>query len=180
MLMFVFLISKSVTPQKSLIDLRTAQVRVVDAQTLLSNSFALHSLDLATMKRSEQDFSVPFEVQATCNEGVCSCIVLWFDTEFSSQFCKTSPQLLTTSPDSKPTHWAHTVLPLPEFIPIVSGERTENEEAIVAIKGRVSMSRHKEMPRRLDISIEYAPVSKNGQMMTEKTQLYSIGVNDNS
>ena len=178
--MFLILIFKSVTSQKCLVDLRTAQVRVVDTQTLLSNSFALHSLDLATMKRSEQDFSVPFEVQATCNEGVCSCIVLWFDTEFSSRFCKTSPQLLTTSPDSKPTHWAQTVLPLPEFIPVVSGDSTEDVEAIVALKGRVSMSRHKGMPRRLDISLEYSPVSKNGQMMTEKTQLYWIGVNDNS
>ena len=158
--------------------MRTAQVRVVDQETLLSDSIKLHSLDLAKMKRSEQDFSATFEIKASRDSSRCTCIVLWFDTEFSSRFCSSSPQVLTTSPYSKPTHWAQTVLPLSEHV-LIESEKNANRECIVAFKGRVSISRQEEMHRTLDISLEYAPVLKDGQVMTMKTQLYSIGVNEN-
>lgn len=152
-------------------------MRVVDGHTLVSDPVRLHSLDLASMKRSEQDFSAAFEIDSSrCD--TCSCLVLWFDTEFSPRFCQSSPQVLTSSPHSKPTHWAQTVLPFAEHIPVGSRKNPDSSETVVAFKGRLSMSRQEKMHRTLDISVEYAPVLKSGKVMTTKTQLYSIGVNE--
>lgn len=162
-----------------LADLKAAQIRVVDAQTLLSEPVKVHSLDLAKMKRSDQDFSASFQIKTSSTDGVCSCLVLWFDTEFSSRFCQNSPQVLSTSPSSKPTHWAQTVLPLPDSIPVSSYNSSGDGESAVALNCRLSMARQEKMHRTLDISLEYAPVLGNGEVKTMKTQVYSIGVNEN-
>jgi len=54
----------------------------------------------------------PFIVQEEHVGGECTAVVVWFDVEFSQRFCKEHPVTLTTSPFSKQTHWAQTVLPL--------------------------------------------------------------------
>lgn len=159
-------------------ELKATQVRVVEADSLLSKPAKLHSLDLVTMKRSDQDFSADFVLKADSCNCECSCIVLWFDTEFSDRFCAASPQVLSTSPHSKATHWAQTVLPLKQALRMtnIPGE----EDTPVGLMGRISMSRQQKFHRTLDISLECAPIYSNGTVGPTCTHIYSIGVNEKS
>jgi type I protein arginine methyltransferase len=158
--------------------LREAVVRVVNPQSLMSESQQLVSLDLATMKRSDQDFTSEFLLKSSAGPRTCAAIVLWFDTLFSERYCKEAPQELLTSPYGTPTHWAQTALELPvtvEMAPAAAGI----EGAAVALKGRLSMARRSERHRTLDISVEYAPVMADGSVGETRVQLYSMGVGGN-
>jgi protein arginine N-methyltransferase 3 len=153
--------------------MRQTIVRVAEPSSLLSDGVMFRSLDLATMTRAEQDFSSElFELvpgdEHRQNDETCSSFVIWFDTEFSSRFCAETPVVLDTSPSSKPTHWAQTVLPLKNHIRLSDCDM---------IKGRISMSRQESVHRSLDISVEYSCVVRGveGPLVT---QLYSIGVRD--
>lgn len=151
--------------------MRQTIVRVAEPSSILSDGVKFRSLNLATMTRAEQDFSseqfelVPGE-EYRKNGVKCSSFVIWFDTEFSSQFCAETPVVLDTSPLSKPTHWAQTVLPLKDHIRLSDCD---------TIKGRISMSRQESVHRSLDISVEYQCVA-GGIEGPLVTQLYSIGV----
>lgn len=153
----------------------STRIRVVESETLLSDPVKLHSMDLATMKRSDQDFSATFQLQPQ-SSGECSCIVLWFDTEFSDRFCSDAPQVLCTSPTKTPTHWAQTVLPLTSTVSMLQS----GDGAATGLHGRVSMSRRQDSHRTLDISLEYTPVYADGHKGATTSQMYSIGVQDKS
>jgi protein arginine N-methyltransferase 3 len=158
--------------------LREAVVRVVNPQNLMSESQQLVSLDLATMKRSDQDFTSEFILKSSAGPRTCAAIVLWFDTLFSDIYCKEAPQELPTGPYETPTHWAQTVLALPvpiEMAPAAAGV----PGAAVALKGRLSMARRSERHRTLDISLEYAPVGADGSVGETRVQLFSMGVGAN-
>jgi protein arginine N-methyltransferase 3 len=159
-------------------ELKATQVRVVEADSLLSKPAKLHSLDLVTMKRSDQDFSTDFLLKPESANCECSCIVLWFDTEFSERFCTASPQVLSTSPHSKATHWAQTVLPLKQVLQMTNNPG--KGDTSVGMMGRISMSRQQKYHRTLDISLEYAPMYSNGTVGPTCTHIYSIGVNENT
>ena len=153
--------------------MRQTIIRVAEPSSILSEGIKFHSLDLATMTRGEQDFSSQsfelFPLEEHRKNGTkCSCLVVWFDTEFSSRFCSETPVVLDTSPMGKATHWAQTVLPLKDQIELSDCD---------AIKGRISMSRQETVHRTLDISVEYRCVlgGVEGPLVT---QLYSIGVRD--
>ena len=153
--------------------MRQTIVRVAEPSSILSDGVRFRSLDLAAMTRAEQDFSSEqFELlpeeEHRQNDVTCTCFVIWFDTEFSSRFCAETPVVLDTSPLSKPTHWAQTVLPLKDPIRLSDCD---------AIKGRISMSRQESVHRSLDISVEYRCVVE-GSEGPLVTQLYSIGVRD--
>lgn len=151
-----------------------ATVRNVNASDIVSNVLLLHRLDLAEMKREEQDFCSPFKLLLNSgSEMEGSCIVLWFDTEFSPRFCTENPQTLSTGPFGTPTHWAQTVLPLPEAI---NHGQMESNRRVIGINGTISMSRQKQQHRTLDIVLEYAPLYDNGTHGQKMSHLYSIGV----
>ncbi|KAG7670172.1 hypothetical protein Ndes2526A_g06504 [Nannochloris sp. 'desiccata'] len=158
--------------------LREAVVRVVHPQHLMSESQQLVSLDLATMKRSDQDFTSEFILKSLAGPRTCAGIVLWFDALFSQRYCKEAPQELPTGPYGTPTHWAQTVLELP--VPVEMAPRAAGVSgAAVALKGRLSMARRSERHRTLDISLEYAPVMADGSVGETRVQLFSMGVGAN-
>lgn len=158
--------------------LREAVVRVVHPQYIMSESQELVSLDLATMKRSDQDFTTEFILKSLAGPRTCAALVLWFDTLFSQRYCKEAPQELPTGPYGTPTHWAQTVLELP--VPIEMAPKAAGVPgAAVALKGRLSMARRSERHRTLDISLEYAAVMADGRVGETRVQLFSMGVGAN-
>ena len=155
--------------------LKEAVVRAVNPSHLISEEQKLLSLDLATMKASDQDFSADFILRASSGPRTCAALVLWFDTLFSDRYCKETPVDLPTGPYGPLTHWAQTVLELPvavQMAPAALGI----EGAAVALRGRLSMARRSGRHRTLDISVEYAPVMANGKIGEMRVQLYAMGV----
>ena len=52
------------------------------------------------------------DVQSCSGPQECHAFVLWFDTHFSTRFCKEHAVKLSTSPYTPQTHWCQTVLVL--------------------------------------------------------------------
>ncbi|KAK7401372.1 hypothetical protein VNO78_12794 [Psophocarpus tetragonolobus] len=160
-------------------------VDVVDSQDLITSSAMLQSFDLATMKPNEVDFTATatLELKPSASGTCCCCygIVLWFETGFTSRFCRETPALLSTSPYTPKTHWSQTILTFRE--PIAMGFGKENGgklEAIgtnmypaVKIDLRVSIVRSTEH-RSVDISLEAAGVAPNGQKRSWPAQLFTL------
>lgn len=145
-------------------------VREVSASHLVTGPATIHRMDMSTMSSADQDFTSEFVLRApAADEGagaaaasssgastgpcVCSCIVLWFDVEFSERFCKERPVMLSTSPSAEMTHWMQAVLPLkaPAELPPGGG-----------LACRISMARSKAQHRMLDLSLEYGVVGAVG------------------
>lgn len=147
--------------------------------------FCLQSFDLATMKPNEVDFTATatLELKPSTSGTCCWCygVVLWFDTGFSSRFCRETPAVLSTSPYMPRTHWSQTILTFQE--PIAMGFGKENRgkpEAIgtevypaVKIDLRVSIVRSTEH-RSIDISLEAAGVEPDGQKRSWPAQLFNL------
>lgn len=150
-----------------------AIVRVVPAEDLVSHGAAIREWDLMTATSADLDFTSEFSVvvEAQAKQDVCSCIVLWFDTDFSERVCPEKPVVLTTSPKCTPTHWAQTVFPLRTAIPL------SNVHAIV---GRISFAARKGQLRSIDISLECWAETNSGQKGTRQSQIYNMGVNEGS
>ena len=104
-------------------------------------------------------------------------VALWFDTEFGARFCAECAPTLSTSPHERQTHWAQTMLHLPEPIALIppgseeaaSGAETSGKvgtrgNPAAKIKCRVGMAKcaESERARALDISLECVPVSAEG------------------
>lgn len=156
-------------------------VREVAEAHLSTAAARVHSLDLATMKASDQDFTAAFSLSApppragggggggrggggsdgatatttattaTATTGATrvSCLVLWFDTEFSARFCRDKPVVLSTAPSAPMTHWMQAVLPLKAPVDVPAGH---------ALSCRLSMARRLDKHRALDVSLEYGLV----------------------
>lgn len=153
-------------------------VREVAADMVVTSCAQLHSMDLATMLPSDQDFSAPFELHALPGSGggsveVCA-LVVWFTTEFSARFCSEAPVVLSTAPDSLPTHWAQAVLAL--RTPVQLSLQGAPDVAGV-LTGRLSMARSRVKHRCLDVSLEYSAMLGDGRRVQE-VQAYSMGVTD--
>lgn len=156
--------------------------------------FTYQTFDLATMKPNEVDFtataSLEPKLSASENEEThlksktcCWCygVVLWFETGFTSRFCREAPAVLSTSPYTPKTHWSQTILTFRE--PIAMGFGKENgrkPEAIgtevypaVKIDLRVSIVRSTEH-RSIDISLEAAGVGPDGRRRSWPAQLFSL------
>jgi protein arginine N-methyltransferase 3 len=129
----------------------------VPASALATRPAALHRMDLATMAPRDQDFTAEVVMAAqepASAEGggaavapaAVSCVVLWFDVEFSARFCAQRPVVLSTSPAAEQTHWVQAVLPLKAPLELPAGG---------ALAARVSMARSPARHRALDVSLEY-------------------------
>jgi protein arginine N-methyltransferase 3 len=158
-------------------------VREVPAKCLVTQPVTIHTLDIATMKPEDQDFSVEFTLDVreaetgaseqeegtsgddhatTAGTGAAAgaevaALVLWFDVEFSKRFCRDHPVVLSTSPEAPTTHWVQTVLPLRQ-VEVLGGAGGKG----VGLKCRLSMARSKRQHRTLDMSLEYQKVDGEG------------------
>lgn len=97
-------------------------------------------LDLVKMKKSDVNFSVPYELQILYNDHVHG-FVSWFDCHFSDL---KYPVTLSTSPYKKPTHWKQTVFYLENAIKVSKWDW---------IYGSIAVRQSKTNFRELDIKI---------------------------
>ncbi|KAJ0531102.1 putative methyltransferase transcription factor C2H2 family [Helianthus annuus] len=164
-------------------------VDVVDGNNLVTNTALLQAFDLATMKPDEVDFtaSVQLEQKSSNSTGAestttkCYGVVLWFETSFTSRFCKEAPTVLSTSPYTPPTHWAQTLLTLNEPISLTSKMLTTKSSAMVGsevnpavkIGARISIARGVEH-RSIDISLEVTAIGFDGQKQKWPVQLFNM------
>jgi len=95
-----------------------ANVEVVGAEHVVSNSQRVHDLDITTCTLADTEFSSDFslEINRTCD---LTAIVGYFDTFFELE---EQPVEFSTGPLATPTHWKQTVFYLPEVLPVVKDQ----------------------------------------------------------
>ncbi|KAK6228595.1 ZN622/Rei1/Reh1 [Theobroma cacao] len=168
-------------------------VDVVNHHDLVTNAALLQSFDLATMKPEEVDFTAITELEAKLDslasnpndlkQQATSCygIVLWFETGFTSRFCKETPTVLSTSPYTPKTHWKQTILTFREPIAMASCKFTADGSAPVGTDAcpaskillRISIARATQH-RSIDISLETDGVCPNGQKRSWPVQMFNL------
>ncbi|KAI7749371.1 hypothetical protein M8C21_000721 [Ambrosia artemisiifolia] len=163
-------------------------VDVVDGNNLVTNTALLQAFDLVTMKPDEVDFTASVQLEQKSSNSTevdltttkCYGVVLWFETSFTSRFCKEAPTVLSTSPYTTPTHWSQTLLTLNEPISLTSKMTTKScamvgSEANPAVKidTRISIARGVEH-RSIDISLEVTAVGLDGQKQKWPVQLFNM------
>ena len=153
--------------------LATAVVKHVEGEHIGTTETEILRLDLCKCSVKDTEFSAEFKLDAledaTKDQSqTIYGIVLWFDTEFSSRFCRENPVVLSTSPKEPKTHWVQTALHFPE--PLV----LDNTSAS-GIKGRISMAKSTEHVRGYDISLESYPIDQSGKAFGKvQTRLYRL------
>ena len=153
--------------------LATAVVKHVEGEHIGTTETEILRLDLCKCSVKDTEFSAEFKLDAledaTKDQSqTIYGIVLWFDTEFSSRFCRENPVVLSTSPKEPKTHWVQTALHFPE--PLV----LDNTSAS-GIKGRISMAKSTEHVRGYDISLESYPIDQSGKACGKvQTRLYRL------
>lgn len=115
----------------------------------------------------------------------CYGLVVWFDTAFSSRFCKEKPVNLTTSPHTPKTHWSQTLLTFKEPISLCSQESVEVDQTFdrsrvgsdefpaYSISGRISIARSFRF-RSIDISLEATACGAGGATKSWPVQIFDI------
>ena len=153
---------------------------------------------MATMSVEEVDFTAEFalsgfeatEAAKSNADGTVTCfgLVVWFDVEFSSRFCKDFPVTMSTSPLGPKTHWAQTLLTFKQ--PFVMLEDSKlggevGEDCLLAesvgtkdcpasvLKGRMSIARGLRH-RSIDISLEVTVVSGSGLSRSLPAQIFEM------
>jgi type I protein arginine methyltransferase len=145
-----------------------------------------------TMKLEEMDFTTKVELEPKINNSVtqnselefktqCHGLVLWFETGFTTRFCKEMPTILSTSPYTAKTHWSHTILTFREPITIVSGKhRSDGTGAVgsdncpaIKIHSRISIVRAA-THRNIDISMELSASGLHGRKRSWPVQMFAL------
>lgn len=141
------------------------------------------------MKPNEVDFTASIELETSSsladNEAIIRCygVVLWFETGFTSRFCREMPMVLSTSPYTPKTHWAQTILTFQEPIMMLPRKANNTNERLQAaasgvssaekIHLRVSIARAPEH-RSIDISLEAAAICFDGRKRTYPVQIFNL------
>lgn len=145
------------------------------------------------MKPDEVDFTATAELEAKLdslssnpidlerNATWCYGIVLWFETGFTSRFCKEMSTVLSTSPYTPKTHWSQTILTFREPIAMASSKFAAEGSAAVGTDAcpaskmllRISIA-HGTQHRSIDISLETAGVGPNGQKRSWPVQMFNL------
>jgi protein arginine N-methyltransferase 3 len=146
----------------------------------------LQTFDLATMKPDEVDFTASAVLESLSNDPECRTtwcygVVLWFETGFTSRFCKEMPVVLSTSPSTPKTHWSQTILTFQEPIAMASAKPSGDRFAAVGtdacpatkIHLRISIARAVEH-RSIDISLETAGIGPDGRKRKWPAQLFTL------
>ena len=128
-----------------------AHVMEVPGDSLVTTTALVSELDLCSVtpekaKAFTSEFEVRREEEGGAGETEVAALVVWFDTIFSERFCPVEEVTLTTSPRAPQTHWAQTLLTLPEAVALGADE---------ALKCRLAFDQHSEDYRGLDIVLEY-------------------------
>lgn len=167
-------------------------VDVVASHDIVTETASLKHFDLATMKVEDMDFTSCIELQPKSGsvtelsdkkDGLTWChgVVLWFDTGFTSRFCKEMPANLSTSPYTPKTHWAQTIFTFKEPIALSSGKLDAKRSAVVGtdscpaskIEVRISIARAPQH-RAIDISMETSAVSHECQRRAWPVQIFNL------
>ncbi|XP_022991200.1 probable protein arginine N-methyltransferase 3 [Cucurbita maxima] len=168
-------------------------VDIVDANDLVTSTAILHTFDLATMHPDEVDFTASTDLEPNLHypssnsddveveASWCHGVVLWFETGFTSRFCKESPAVLSTSPHTPKTHWSQTILTFTEPIAITSRKSATNKSApvgshaspAVKVHLRLSIVRAPEH-RSIDISLETTGIAGDGRNRDWPVQLFTL------
>lgn len=144
------------------------------------------------MKTEDMDFTSSVElnprhkvfVPAGCSPPVmtwCYGIVLWFETAFSSRFCRETPVVLSTSPHKPMTHWSQTILTFKEPIALSFMSAVSDTDGAVGsavhpaskIWSRISIARAAEH-RSIDISLEITAIGGNGRKRSLPTRMFNL------
>lgn len=165
-------------------------VDVLDSRDIVTQNTILQAFDLATMKAEEMDFTSSFELEAKSDLSLtdgnakstrCYGVILWFETGFSSRFCKEMPTVLSTSPYTPSTHWSQTIFTFREPIalalakPEADGMAKIGTESYPAakIQARISIVRAAEH-RSIDISLETSAVGVDGRKQSYSVQIFNL------
>ncbi|GAV66039.1 Methyltransf_18 domain-containing protein [Cephalotus follicularis] len=168
---------------------------VVDDRDLVTNAVVLQTFDLVKMKPDEVDFTASIELEPKLGSSTgnfteliawCYGVVLWFDTGFSSRFCKEMPAVLSTSPYTPKTHWSQTILTFQEPLAMALRKPSADRSAAAAAAAvgtdecpaarlslRISIARATKY-RSIDISVETAGVGPHGQKRSLPVQIFNI------
>ena len=124
-----------------------AHVRDVDGGWVATSTALVSEFDLCTMAPEDaKSFSSEFDLTLEgATEGAIHALVIWFDNVFSKKHCP-KEVVLTTSPKKEHTHWAQTLLVLPQPIDLDSSR---------SLKGKLTFEQHTEDYRGLHIVLEY-------------------------
>jgi len=117
-------------------------VDVVNSDMLMSDSCKVLDLDLVHMKKEDVNFSNNWSLKMNYNDRVHG-LIAWFDTPFTRL---TRPNLLSTSPYKKYTHWKQTVFYTEQDIDVRQGD---------TMFGSIAVRQSKSNFRELDIKISY-------------------------
>lgn len=164
-------------------------VDVVDSRDIMTNAVVIQNFDLMTVKPDELDFTTSFELElkpehATKTQSTptwCCGVVLWFETGFTSRFCKELPTVLSTSPYTPKTHWSQTILTFHEPIAMGSEKPNSDVKAVIGsysspvtrIQSRISIVRA-EQHRSIDISLETSAVALDGRKHSWPVQIFNL------
>ena len=123
-----------------------AQVQYANKEDIISNRFLFHNLDTKIASDTDLDFGSNFHITID-QEKILKAFVISFDVLFESNYFKKNITL-TTSVQSKDTHWKQTVLWLePKNCEIVSKN--------TIINGNVKYVRTKENIRDYTIQLQW-------------------------
>ncbi|KAG6551599.1 hypothetical protein Mapa_006676 [Marchantia paleacea] len=178
-------------------------IDVINAKDVITDSCLIKEFDLLSMKHEDVDYTADFHVklprrEALESDGIgstqvddaskivwCYGLVVWFDTGFTSRFCKEKSVNLTTSPHSPKTHWAQTLLTFKERIALCLEDDnlkldgldrdTVGSEKFPAysISGRISIARSCRY-RSIDISLETNAFGAGGAVKSWPVQMFDI------
>uniref|UniRef100_A0A7N0UBP2 C2H2-type domain-containing protein n=1 Tax=Kalanchoe fedtschenkoi TaxID=63787 RepID=A0A7N0UBP2_KALFE len=154
-------------------------VDVVDSEDIVTNSVVLKAFDLATVTPEELDFTTSVALEPKSNDVTwCYGLVLWFDTNFTSRFCKEKQTVLSTSPFTQKTHWSQTILTFREPVALFSGEpsaklMSDGVTPWAKMLARISIARAAQH-RSIDISLEVTATSLDGRKHRLPAQLFTL------
>ncbi|GAB2213591.1 hypothetical protein Droror1_Dr00017901 [Drosera rotundifolia] len=158
-------------------------IDVVDSSDIVTTSAVLQNFDLVTMKPNDMDFTslVELEPRPAPEPAWCYGVVLWFETGFTSRFCKEMPMVLSTSPYTPKTHWSQTILTFKE--PLAISFKAPGNYGSSAAGGwsspalkillRISIA-HAEQHRAIDISLETTAVGHDGRKHSLPAQIFNL------
>eukprot|EP00038_Savillea_parva_P026791 m.56237 g.56237 ORF g.56237 m.56237 type:complete len:538 (-) comp7662_c0_seq2:158-1771(-) len=140
--------------------LREVDVRVVDAETIVSAPAMLQHVDIMEAKLDDLEYDSEFTLTVTrdCTvDALCS----FFDVDFE-RGCA-NPIKLNTAPDATPTHWKQAVFLLSTPLTVPTGG---------VIEGRMAGKRSAHNPRHWDATLTY---SIRGSGTPPITQKFTLG-----
>lgn len=145
------------------------------------------------MKPDEVDFTASVELEPNSSHADanssdfepkttwCYGALLWFETGFTSRFCKERPASLSTSPFNTKTHWSQTILTFREPIAIATGKSSTDKSLAIGsdscpaaqISLRISIARAS-LHRNIDISMETTGVGPDGRKRSWPVQFFKL------